>query len=64
MYKRQTIHDEANEKLKPGMVFAVENGVYPYDLEKGVESIYPVSYTHLIPTGPSMRWRKKKGIRI
>ena len=35
-----TIHDEANEKLKPGMVFAVENGVYPYDLEKGVESIY------------------------
>ena len=22
------------------MVFAVENGVYPYDLEKGVESIY------------------------
>ena len=35
-----TIHDEAGEKLKPGMVFAVENGVYPYDLEKGVESIY------------------------
>lgn len=35
-----TIHDEAREELKPGMVFAVENGVYPYDLEKGVESIY------------------------
>lgn len=34
-----TIHDEAREELKPGMVFAVENGVYPYDLEKGVESI-------------------------
>lgn len=35
-----TIHDDAQEELKPGMVFAVENGVYPYDLKKGVESIY------------------------
>lgn len=35
-----TIHDEAEEKLVPGMIFAVENGVYPYDLNKGVESIY------------------------
>lgn len=35
-----TIHDEATELLAPGMVFAVENGVYPYDLSKDVESIY------------------------
>lgn len=35
-----TIHNAAEEILKPGMVFAVENGVYPYNLEKGVESIY------------------------
>lgn len=40
MVEYPTIHDEAGEELKPGMVFAVENGVYPYDLEKGVESIY------------------------
>lgn len=35
-----TIHDDAVEMLEPGMVFAVENGVYPYDLKKGAESIY------------------------
>lgn len=35
-----TIHDEAAELLEPGMVFAVENGVYPYDLSRDVESIY------------------------
>ena len=35
-----TICDEATETLQPGMVFAVENGVYPYDLKKDVESIY------------------------
>ncbi len=34
------ISDDATEVLQPGMVFAVENGVYPYDLDKGVESIY------------------------
>ena len=32
--------DDATEVLQPGMVFAVENGVYPYDLDKGVTSIY------------------------
>lgn len=26
-------HDEAREELKPGMVFAVENGAYHYGLE-------------------------------
>ena len=35
-----TIDDGAVEKLQKNMVFAVENGVYPFDLEKGVESIY------------------------
>ena len=35
-----TINDDATERLVPGMVFAVENGVYPYDLSKNVESIY------------------------
>lgn len=35
-----TICDETSEVLQPGMVFAVENGVYPYDLTKDVESIY------------------------
>lgn len=35
-----TINDDATERLAPGMLFAVENGVYPYDLSKDVESIY------------------------
>jgi len=34
------ISDDSQEILQQGMVFAVENGVYPYDLEKGCESIY------------------------
>ncbi len=34
------IGDDATEVLQQGMVLAVENGVYPYDLTKGVESIY------------------------
>lgn len=28
------------ELLRPGMVFALENGIYPYDKSKGAESIY------------------------
>lgn len=34
-----TIHNSQEEILKEGMVFAVENGVYPYDLNVGAESI-------------------------
>lgn len=33
------ISHDCNEILKPGMVFALENGVYPYDPEKGAGSI-------------------------
>lgn len=28
-----------NEIIKPGMIFSIENGVYPYDVEKGASSI-------------------------
>ena len=28
------------EIIQPGMVFALENGIYPYDKSKGAESIY------------------------
>lgn len=34
------ISDDCDETVKPGMVFALENGVYPYDLEKGAGSIW------------------------
>ncbi len=33
------ISDDCDEILKPGMVFALENGVYPYDSEKGAGTI-------------------------
>ena len=35
-----TINDDTHTVLEPGMVFAVEQGVYPFDLAKGAESIY------------------------
>ena len=34
------LQDNEDTELKPGMVFAVEQGVYPFDIEKGVESMY------------------------
>lgn len=34
------IQDDGPTLLEEGMVFAIEQGVYPYDLEKGAESIY------------------------
>ena len=34
------IESGGTEKIRPGMVFALENGIYPYDKEKGAESIY------------------------
>jgi len=35
-----TLNDETHTILEPGMVFAVEQGVYPFDVDKGVESMY------------------------
>lgn len=35
-----TLCDETHTPLEEGMVFAVENGVYPFDLSIGAESIY------------------------
>ena len=34
------ISEDSKETLKPNMVLALENGVYPHDLNKGPESIY------------------------
>lgn len=34
------IGNDTHTELEPGMVFAIEQGIYPYDLDKGVESIY------------------------
>lgn len=34
------IQDDAPTVLEEGMVFAIEQGVYPFDLSKGAESIY------------------------
>lgn len=34
------ISDDCEEIVQAGMVFALENGVYPYDLEKGAGSIW------------------------
>lgn len=34
------IESGGKEKVRPGMVFAFENGIYPYDKERGAESIY------------------------
>lgn len=34
------IESGGREKIRPGMVFAFENGIYPYDKERGAESIY------------------------
>ena len=34
------IGDDCNEAVQPGMVFALENGVYPYNPEKGAGSIW------------------------
>ena len=34
------IESGGTEKIRPGMVFAFENGIYPYDKEKGAEAIY------------------------
>ena len=34
------ISDDCCETVRPGMVFALENGVYPYDLEKGAGTIW------------------------
>lgn len=34
------IGNDTHTELQPGMVFAIEQGVYPYQLELGVESIY------------------------
>lgn len=35
-----TIYDESDVMLEPGMVFAVENGVYPFDKEDGAENMH------------------------
>lgn len=35
-----TLDRSCSEPLQAGMVFALENGVYPYDLEKGADTIY------------------------
>lgn len=34
------LEENGTELTRNGMVFALENGIYPYDLEKGAESIY------------------------
>lgn len=34
------LNDETHMQMEPGMVFAIEQGVYPFDTEKGVESMY------------------------
>ena len=34
------ISDDCHETVRAGMVFALENGVYPYDLEKGAGTIW------------------------
>ena len=34
------IGNDTHTELEPGMVFAIEQGVYPYHLDQGVESIY------------------------
>jgi Xaa-Pro aminopeptidase len=34
------IHSNQDQKIEEGMVLSVEQGVYPYDLERGVSTIY------------------------
>lgn len=34
------ISDDCDDKIRAGMVFALENGVYPYDMDKGAGSIW------------------------